>query len=62
MLCPDPEGVFHKAFDVLKVGGEMYFTEMYSKTPPPKEFFNDSVLLCKKKQRWDYVDTDEGMD
>lgn len=43
-LCPDKASVLKEAFDVLKEGGEMYFSDMYSSKPIPDHMKQDAVL------------------
>eukprot|EP01105_Mastigella_eilhardi_P015759 TRINITY_DN3607_c0_g1_i1.p1 TRINITY_DN3607_c0_g1~~TRINITY_DN3607_c0_g1_i1.p1 ORF type:complete len:264 (+),score=80.67 TRINITY_DN3607_c0_g1_i1:445-1236(+) len=43
-LSPDKESVLREAFRVLKWGGEMYFSDVYSDRRVPKELLLDPVL------------------
>jgi len=43
-LCTDKEKVFQNAFNLLKPGGEMYFSDVYSDRRVPAHLQNDSVL------------------
>ena len=44
-LCQDKEKVFSQVYRVLKNGGEMYFSDVYSSKRIPDRFKNDKVLL-----------------
>jgi len=43
-LSPDKESVLREAFRVLKEGGELYFSDVYSDRRVPKELRENSVL------------------
>lgn len=43
-LCPDKKSVLKQAYDVLKEGGEMYFSDMYASKPVPDHMKQDAVL------------------
>lgn len=43
-LCPDKFSVLKEAYNVLKEGGEMYFSDMYASKPVPDHMKQDSVL------------------
>ncbi|XP_076833063.1 arsenite methyltransferase [Brachyhypopomus gauderio] len=43
-LCPDKKAVFTEAFKVLKVGGELYFSDMYASKVVPDSLKEDPVL------------------
>lgn len=43
-LSPDKEAVLAEAYRLLKPGGEMYFSDVYSDRRVPTELLNDSVL------------------
>jgi len=44
-LCPDKEAALKQAYRVLKHGGEMYFSDIYSDRRIPKDLVEDPVLL-----------------
>lgn len=44
-LSPDKEKVFAEIFRVLKPGGELYFSDVYSDRRLPTEFSQDKILL-----------------
>jgi arsenite methyltransferase len=44
-LSPDKERVFSEIFRVLKPGGELYFSDVFSARRIPKELASDPVLL-----------------
>ena len=44
-LSPDKESVFREAFRVLKPGGELYFSDVYSDRRVPKELQQDETLF-----------------
>ena len=44
-LSPDKKRVFKEIARVLKVGGELYFSDVFSSRRVPKELKNDKVLL-----------------
>lgn len=43
-LCHDKEKALTEAFNVLKEGGEMYFSDIYSDKRIPDEYKKDAVL------------------
>ncbi|GAA6112289.1 arsenite methyltransferase, partial [Tachysurus ichikawai] len=43
-LCPDKRVVLSEAYKVLKVGGELYFSDMYASEVVPESFTLDPVL------------------
>lgn len=43
-LCPDKLSVLKEAFNVLKEGGEMYFSDMYASKPVPDHMKKDPIL------------------
>ena len=43
-LCPNKKDVFSEAYRVLKPGGEMYFSDVYSDRRIPLELLHDPVL------------------
>jgi len=43
-LSPDKDAVLREAFRVLKHGGELYFSDVYSDRKVPKELMDNSVL------------------
>jgi len=43
-LCPNKKEVFSEAFRVLKPGGEMYFSDVYSDRRIPEKLLHDPVL------------------
>ncbi|XP_053503404.1 arsenite methyltransferase [Ictalurus furcatus] len=43
-LCPDKRAVLSEAYKVLKVGGELYFSDMYASEVVPDSFKLDPVL------------------
>ena len=43
-LCPNKKDVFSEAFRVLKPGGEMYFSDVYSDRRIPEKLLHDPVL------------------
>ncbi|XP_053363015.1 arsenite methyltransferase [Clarias gariepinus] len=43
-LCPDKRAVLSEAYKVLKVGGELYFSDMYASAVVPESFKEDPVL------------------
>lgn len=43
-LCPDKLSVLKEAYNVLKEGGEMYFSDMYASKPVPEDMKKDAVL------------------
>jgi len=43
-LSPDKEAVLNEAFRLLKPGGELYFSDVYSDRRVPTELVNDPVL------------------
>lgn len=43
-LCPDKLSVLKEAYNVLKEGGEMYFSDMYASKPIPDHMKQDPVL------------------
>ncbi|XP_028856904.1 arsenite methyltransferase [Denticeps clupeoides] len=43
-LCPNKRVVLTEAYNVLKEGGEMYFSDMYSSRVVPETFKDDPVL------------------
>lgn len=43
-LSPDKPAVFNAAFKLLKPGGEMYFSDVYSERRIPEELIKDPVL------------------
>lgn len=43
-LCPDKLSVLKEAFNVLKEGGEMYFSDMYASKPVPDHMKQDPIL------------------
>ena len=43
-LSPDKEAVFRQAYDLLKEGGEFYFSDVYSSRRVSQELKEDSVL------------------
>jgi len=43
-LSPDKPAVFNSAFKLLKPGGEMYFSDVYSERRIPEELIKDPVL------------------
>lgn len=43
-LCPDKERVLKSCYDLLKPGGEMYFSDVYSNRRISKSLQNDKVL------------------
>ena len=47
VLCPTHKTVYQAAFDILKPGGEMYISEMFSDQTLPEKFDTDMRLLCK---------------
>ncbi len=44
-LSPNKEAVFSEIFRVLKPGGQLYFSDVFSSRRVPKEYLTDSVLL-----------------
>jgi SAM-dependent methyltransferase len=44
-LSPDKEKVFKEIFRVLKPGGELYFSDVFSDRRIPKDVANDKVIL-----------------
>jgi arsenite methyltransferase len=44
-LSPDKKSVFKEIFRILKPGGELYFSDIFSSRRIPKELKEDSVLL-----------------
>jgi ubiquinone/menaquinone biosynthesis C-methylase UbiE len=44
-LSPEKDAVLREAFRVLKPGGELYFSDVYSNKRVPKELVSDPVLL-----------------
>ncbi|RVE64760.1 hypothetical protein OJAV_G00129210 [Oryzias javanicus] len=43
-LCPDKKAVLQQAYDVLKTGGELYFSDMYASCTIPDHMKQDPVL------------------
>ncbi|XP_041851106.1 arsenite methyltransferase [Melanotaenia boesemani] len=43
-LCPDKKTVLQQAYDVLKEGGEFYFSDMYASSIIPAQMKQDPVL------------------
>ncbi len=43
-LCEDKEAVLQQAYNLLKPGGEIYFSDVYSDKRVPKELLSDPVL------------------
>ncbi|XP_027855083.1 arsenite methyltransferase isoform X1 [Xiphophorus couchianus] len=43
-LCPDKRAVLQQAYDVLKDGGELYFSDMYASSVVPDHMKQDPVL------------------
>ena len=43
-LSPDKEAVLQQAFELLKPGGEIYFSDVYSQRRVPTELVNDPLL------------------
>ena len=43
-LCQDKEAVLSAAYNLLRPGGEMYFSDVYSSRRIPKDLVNDPVL------------------
>ncbi|KAG7479746.1 hypothetical protein JOB18_034070 [Solea senegalensis] len=43
-LCPDKRAVLQQAYNVLKEGGEMYFSDMYASAVIPDHMKQDEVL------------------
>ena len=43
-LCPNKKDVFSEAYRVLKPGGEMYFSDVYSDRRIPEKLLHDPVL------------------
>lgn len=43
-LCEDKEAVLKQAFDLLKVGGELYFSDVYADRRVPKALVDDPLL------------------
>nr|XP_046244890.1 arsenite methyltransferase [Scatophagus argus] len=43
-LCPDKRAVLQQAYDVLKEGGELYFSDMYASKVIPDHLKQDPVL------------------
>jgi arsenite methyltransferase len=43
-LSPDKDAVLREAFRVLKPGGELYFSDVYSDRRVPKDLVENSVL------------------
>ncbi|KAG7321617.1 hypothetical protein KOW79_014475 [Hemibagrus wyckioides] len=43
-LCPDKRAVLSEAYKILKVGGELYFSDMYASEVVPESFRLDPVL------------------
>lgn len=43
-LSPDKDAVIKGAYDLLKAGGEMYFSDIYSDSRVPTEVHDDAVL------------------
>ncbi|KAK3607321.1 hypothetical protein CHS0354_018805 [Potamilus streckersoni] len=43
-LCPDKKSVLKEAYKVLKVGGELYFSDMYADRKVPESVYHDEVL------------------
>ncbi|MFC3149818.1 methyltransferase domain-containing protein [Litoribrevibacter euphylliae] len=43
-LCQDKEAVLKQAYKLLKPGGEIYFSDVYSDRRVPKELINDPIL------------------
>lgn len=43
-LCPDQLSVLKEAYNVLKEGGELYFSDMYASKPVPGHMKQDAVL------------------
>jgi len=43
-LCPNKKEVFSEAFRILKPGGEMYFSDVYSDRRIPEKLLHDPVL------------------
>ncbi|XP_047247975.1 arsenite methyltransferase [Girardinichthys multiradiatus] len=43
-LCPDKKSVLQQAYDVLKDGGELYFSDMYASNIIPDHMKQDPVL------------------
>ncbi|CAL1570380.1 unnamed protein product [Knipowitschia caucasica] len=43
-LCPDKWSVLSEAYNVLKEGGELYFSDLYASKPVPDDMKQDAVL------------------
>lgn len=43
-LCPDKEAVLREAYRLLKVGGELYFSDVYSDRRVPEALIKDPLL------------------
>jgi len=43
-LCQDKEAVLKQAYKLLKPGGEIYFSDVYSDRRVPEELINDPIL------------------
>jgi arsenite methyltransferase len=43
-LCQNKEKVLNNVYNILKTGGEFYFSDVYSSKRVPKELLNDDVL------------------
>ncbi|XP_060928868.1 arsenite methyltransferase isoform X1 [Limanda limanda] len=43
-LCPDERAVLQQTYDVLKEGGELYFSDMYASKVVPQHMKHDAVL------------------